>query len=257
MTEPEDRYDRLILWIVKRVSGRAVAILAVASYAGLGLALPIALDWPKLWLVSANLWGTLIAGSLIFGWLFLQLQARDRRHLLEWTSDLRLLDGEEFEWLVGELFRREGWTVAERGRQDAADGNIDLELVQGAERRLVQCKRWTAKWVGVGEVRGFIGTLAAEKLPTTAGIFVTLAGFTEQARDLAKQAELALMDNRDLFARVEKVRRAELCRTCQSPMLLGHSIHGWWFRCATPRCGGKRDLDKDPGRAVALLTEQS
>ena len=110
---------------------------------------------------------------------------------------------------------------------------------------------------GVGEVRGFIGTLAAEKLPTAAGFFVTLSGFTEQARDLAKQAGLTLIDNRDLFERVDKVRRAEICPTCQSPMLLGHSIHGWWFRCVTPRCGGKRDLDKDPGRAVALLTEQS
>ena len=157
MTEPEDRYDRLILWIVKRVPGRAVAILAVTSYAGLGLALPLLLDWQKLWLVSANLWGTLVAASLIFGWLFLQLQARDRRHLLEWTGDLRLLDGEEFEWLVGEVFRREGWTVAERGRQDAADGNIDLELVRGSERRLVQCKRWTAKWVGSARFEGSSG----------------------------------------------------------------------------------------------------
>jgi Restriction endonuclease len=255
--EPEDRYDRLILWIVKRVPGRAVAILAAISYFGFGLALPLVLDWPKIWLVSANLWGSLFAVSLLFGWLFVQLQARDRRHLLEWTSDLRLLDAEEFEWLVGELFRREGWKVTERGRQDAADGNIDLELIRGSERRLVQCKRWMAKWVGVAEVRGFLGTLAGEKLQMTAGIFVTLAGFTQQARDLADKSGLPLIDSRELFERVERVRRAELCKTCQSPMLLDHSIHGWWFRCVTPDCGGKRHLDSDPGRAVALLTNQS
>lgn len=72
--------------------------------------------------------GTVRAGSLLFGWLFVQIEARDRRHLLEWTSDLRLLDATEFEWLVGELLRREGWSVAEHGRQAGPDGNIDLEI---------------------------------------------------------------------------------------------------------------------------------
>jgi hypothetical protein len=253
--EPEDRYDRLILWIVKRVPGPAVAVLAAFSYLGFGLALPLLLDWSKLWLVSANLWGTLFAASLLFGWLFVQLQARDRRHLLEWTSDLRQLDGQEFEWLVGELFRREGWGVLERGRQDRADGNIDLELARGSERRLVQCKRWTGKWVGVDEIRSFIGTLASEKLPTRSGIFVTLAGYTQQARDLAEKSGLELVDSRDLFDRVEKVRNAEICKNCHHPMLLDRSVHGWWFRCTTPDCGEKRHLDKDPGRAVALLNE--
>src|SRR5438132_11639654 len=117
MPEPEDRYDRLILWIVKHVRGRAVLLLAGISYLGLGLALPLLLDLPKLWLFDLNIFGTIFAASLIFGWLYIQIQARDRRHLLEWASDLRLLDGEEFEWLVGEVFRRDGWNVRERGRQ--------------------------------------------------------------------------------------------------------------------------------------------
>jgi HJR/Mrr/RecB family endonuclease len=210
--EPDGRYDRLILWIVKNVPGRGVLLLAAISYLGVGLALPLLLDWSKIWLISANLWGTLFAASLLFGWLFVQLQARDRRHLLEWTSDLRQLDGQEFEWLVGEVFRREGWTVLERGRQDAADGNIDLELKRSSERRLVQCKRWTAKWVGVDEIRGFSGTLSGEKLPPSSGIFVTLRGYTQQARDLAEKSGLELVESRDLFERVEKVRNSEICK---------------------------------------------
>jgi hypothetical protein len=47
---------------------------------------------------------------------------------MEWTSDLRSLSAEEFEWLVGEFFRREEWDVRETGRQDGPDGNVDLEL---------------------------------------------------------------------------------------------------------------------------------
>lgn len=254
--EPEDRYDRLIRWIVGHVPGRGIAALAAVSYVGLGLALPLMFNWPALWVVAANLWGTVIAGSLVLGWLGVQIQARDRRHLLEWSSDLRLLDGEEFEWLVGEVFRREGWTVVERGRQDAPDGYIDLELVRGSEHRLVQCKRWTVKWVGVDEIRQLVAALTREKLPANSGIFVTLSRFNQHAFAEAQAAGLELIDNTDLFARVEKVRRAEPCETCHQPMLLDHSMYGWWFRCVTPKCGGKRHLNKDPGRAVALITEQ-
>lgn len=254
--EPDNRYDRLILWIVKHVPIRAILALAAVSYFGFGLALPLALNWPALWLVSANLWGTVFAASLLSGWLFVRIQARDRRHLLEWAGDLRLLGGEESEWLVGKLFRREGWTVTERGRQDAADGNIDLELRRGTERCLVQCKRWTVKWVGVDEVRAFVGTLAREKLDTSGGIFVTLSRFNQHAITEAHAVGLELVDNIDLLARAEKVRRAEPCEFCHRPMLLDHSVHGWWFRCVTPGCSGKRHLGKDPGRAVALITEQ-
>ena len=112
------------------------------------------------------------------------------------------------------------------------------------------------RWVGVDEVRNFIGTLTREKLPPSAGIFVTLSHFNQHATAEASAAGLQLIDNVELLARVEKVRRAELCDVCRQPMLLDHSLHGWWFRCVTNGCSGKRHLDKDPGRAVALLTEQ-
>ena len=88
----------------------------------------IALGWPVSWLVSANVVGTLMAGSLILVWFGLEAQAANRRHLVEWTTDLRLLDSAEFEWLVGEVFRRDGWNVEETGRRDGPDGNIDLRL---------------------------------------------------------------------------------------------------------------------------------
>jgi HJR/Mrr/RecB family endonuclease len=257
MPEPEDRYDRLILWIVKHVPARGVLVLAGVSYFGVGLAVPLLLDFPKPWLFAFNVFGAIFAASLLFGWLFVQIQLRDRRHLLEWAGDLRLLDGEEFEWLVGEVFRREGWDVRERGRQDAADGNVDLELSRLGERRLVQCKRWTVQWVAVDEVRKFVGTLTRENLPPSAGTFVTLSRFNQHAVAEAEAAGVELIDNVDLVARLEKVRRAEVCNLCGSPMVLDHSVHGWWFRCVTPGCRGKRHLDRDPGRAVALLTEQA
>lgn len=251
----DDAIERFLVGFAKRASGRVIAVVALFLYAGLGLALPLALGWPVSWLVSANITGTALAGSLILVWFGLEIQAANRRHLVEWTTDLRLLDSAEFEWLVGEVFRREGWKVEETGRRSGPDGNIDLRLTKDGKHVLVQCKRWVSWLVGVDDVRAFAGTLMRERLPGTSGIFVTLSDFSEQAREEAGRIGLTLVDNRDLYARVEQVRRSEACPTCGSPMLLDRSARGWWFRCVTEGCLGKRDLGSDPARAVELLTE--
>jgi hypothetical protein len=245
--------DRALLGLVRNVSGRTVAFLAILAYLGLGLVVPLSFGWSATYLVGANLTGVSLAAALTLGWLGLQIQAQSRRHLVEWTSDLRRLDAQEFEWLVGELYRREGWSVTETGRQDSGDGNVDLVLTDRLERRIVQCKRWTANWVGVDEIRSFAGTLMRENLPGSAGIFVTLSTFTQQARDEASTIGMTLVDNRDLYAHLEKVRRPEPCPVCAAPMVLGRSDRGWWFRCLAKGCAGKRDLGADPGLAISLL----
>ena len=252
MEEP-DAFDRLLVALARRLSGRGVSVVAGGLYGGFGLALPLALSLPVVWLINLNVVSTLLAGLLILVWLTLRAQETRRRNLLEWTSDLRLLDALEFEWFVGELFRREGWAVEETGRQGQADGNVDLRLTRDGGRRIVQCKRWTANFVGVELVRGFACTLLREGLPGSAGIFVTLSDFTPQAIEEAAKAGLTLLDGLALYSRVEKVRRPEACPTCSEPIVLDRSMHGWWFRCVRPGCGGKRDLGKDPARAVELL----
>lgn len=254
MSRLESILDRLLMTMVTRLPGYAVAAIALLLYAG-GLVLPITLHWSVVGLVEANLLGTTFAGLVGIGWLLAQLQARDRRHLVEWTSDLRLLGPEEFEWLIGEVFHRERWRVDETGHQDRGDGNIDLKLTREGQHVIVQCKRWVAWSVGVAEIREFAGTLLREGLAGSAGIFVTLSDFTEPARAEARTMGMTLVDRRELHSRIEKVRRAELCGICRQPMLLDRSSRGWWFRCVRPHCQGKRDLSSDPGRAVDLLTQ--
>jgi hypothetical protein len=245
---------------LRHTPGRIVAALAIVFYPGLGLILPLALHWSVKALVEANLIGTLYAAVVALGWLILQIEARDRRHLIEWTTDLRLLDAEEFEWLVGEVWRREGWQVSETGGHDSPDGNIDLVLKRGNERKIVQCKRWDSKRVGVAEVRGFAGTLLREGLPGTAGYFVTLSTFGQQARAEARAIGLTLVDGADLYKRVSRLkqaRQAEPCSLCGAPMLLGRSEYGWWLRCTASGCRGKRDLGNEPARALELLAKAS
>jgi HJR/Mrr/RecB family endonuclease len=253
----DDLADRAVTALVTSISGWMTASLAIFLYAGIGLALPIALHCSVRGFVELNALGTSFAGLVIIAWIAVQAQAANRRHLLDWTTELRHLNSEEFEWLVGEMFRREGWDVRETGRQDGPDGNIDLELSMDGRRHVVQCKRWTSWTVGVDQIRQFLGTLLREDLDGRAGIFVTLSDYTPQARSEAKQAGLVLVDGRELFARVEKVRGSELCPECHMPMRLNRSEHGWWFRCTSEGCRGKRHLGKDAGRAVELLMQAS
>jgi HJR/Mrr/RecB family endonuclease len=254
MNAAADWIDRAIFAFVRRVSGRVVALVALAFYPGFALVMPLAFGWTPSWLINANLIGVMFAALVSLGWLFVQMEAKDRRHLLEWTTDLRHLTAQEFEWLVGELFRREGWTVKETGSQDGPDGNVDLELTKGRVRRLVQCKRWTSAHVGVDHVRAFAGTLHRERLRE--GAFVTFSQFTEQAVQEAGINGIELIDGRELYRRIERVRRSEPCPNCQNPMVLDRSQHGWWFRCNAAGCSGKRNLDGEPARAVELLTQR-
>jgi Restriction endonuclease len=254
MSKSDDLLERVVLGFVTRVPGRVVATVALLFYPGVGVILPLSLYWSVIPFVGANVLGAVYGAVVSMGWLVVQVKARDRRHLLEWTTTLRLLNAEEFEWLVGELFRREGWEVGESGHRDSPDGNIDLHLRRAGEHKIVQCKRWGSWLVGVDEIRGFAGTLLREKLAGSAGIFVTLSDFTEQARSEARIVGMTLVDNRGLNHRMERARRTEPCPVCHAPMVFDRSARGWWLRCVAPGCSGKRDLGGDPGRAVDFLT---
>ena len=72
---------------------------------------------------------------------------------------IRQLHWRNFEELVAEAYRRQGYRVAEGGF--GADGGIDLELRKNDEWVLVQCKQWKAQKVGVNVIREMFGVLAA------------------------------------------------------------------------------------------------
>ncbi len=97
---------------------------------------------------------------------------------------LELLSWREFENLVGEFFRRKGFSVEQRGG-DTADGGVDLVASIGEDRYLVQCKHWRMQRVGVKIVREICGVAAAEG---AAGVFVVTSGaFTDEARRFVEE----------------------------------------------------------------------
>ena len=247
--------ERSLFSFVTRVPARVVGVVALALYPGLGLIMPILLGLPSNWFFAVNVVSVGLAALLTLVWLIVRLDQSHRRHLVDWTTNLRLLSAEQFEWFVGEVFHREGWAVRETGSQSRPDGNVDLEIVKGADHYYVQCKRWQSWEIPVDAIRGFAGALLREGTDGAHGIFVTLSDFNEHATREAHALRMTLLDRRKLFRRAEAVRRTEPCPICGQPMRLGKSDYGWWFRCTASSCGGKRDLGRDPAIAVELLTQ--
>jgi HJR/Mrr/RecB family endonuclease len=220
------------------------------------LILPFALRWVPLWYEIVDFLVLAAAVILSVAYLATLSGAGRTKNLLEWTADLRRLDADEFEWLVFELFQREGYRVLRVRSQHHGDGNIDLLLTRDAALIIVQCKRWTAWFIGPEDIQRLAGTFPPPG-DVTGRWFVTLSNFTEGARSAAECAGIVLVDGSDLAERLQHARRSEACPRCDTPMLLDRSAHGWWLRC--PRfgaCDGERDLSRDPGRAVDLLLEQ-
>jgi len=111
------------------------------------------------------------------------------------------LSWREFEMLVGEAFRVQGYSVAETGR--GADGGVDVVLRKDGEKYYVQCKHWRASQVGVPIVRELYGAMAAHG--ATGGFVVTSGRFTKPAVDFARGLNLTLIDGPQLHAMIQQV----------------------------------------------------
>jgi len=101
----------------------------------------------------------------------------------------------DFERLVGEVFRRQGFTVSGFGGQ-GPDGCVDLGLTKNGQRYLVQCKHWRNRQVGVTVVRELNGVVAAQG--AHGGFVVTGGEFSHEAQALADSCGIKLINGRKL-----------------------------------------------------------
>ena len=125
------------------------------------------------------------------------------------ARNANVLDGmswREFEMLVGEAYRLQGYRVTEIGG-GGPDGGVDLVLAKGAEKFFVQCKQWKAYNVGVTTVRELYGVMAAKG--ATGGFVVTSGRFTADAIDFAQGCNIELVDGPLLFAMIQQARGAQ------------------------------------------------
>jgi len=122
---------------------------------------------------------------------------------------------QEFELLVGEAFRLQGYEVSELGGA-GPDGGVDLVLRKDKEKFLVQCKHWKAFKVGVQVVRELYGVMAAHG---AAGGFVVISGsFTEEAMAFAGGRNVRLVDGPKLFGLIQQARAARGSQGRTSPV---------------------------------------
>ncbi len=233
-------------------------------------------------MVTQTLWKTLatfgqyllplicLAGAGMSAW-----RRRERRQLITDVGQSKaadVLDGmswREFEMLVGEAFRLQGYDVAETGG-GGADGGVDLVLAKGTEKFLVQCKQWKAFKVGVDVVRELYGVMAAKG--AAGGFVVTSGRFTEDATRFASGRNLKLIDGPLLHGLIRQARNSQgptpvlqtdqrpipatigvtatpECPTCAKPMIKRTAKRGanaggeFWGCTAYPACRGTRQID--------------
>ncbi|WP_021026387.1 restriction endonuclease [Comamonas sp. B-9] len=111
----------------------------------------------------------------------------------------------EFELLVGEAYRLQGFRIIELGG-NGPDGGVDLVLLKGSEKFLVQCKQWKAQRVGVAIVRELYGVMAARG--ATGGFVVTSGRFSNDAQEFARGRNITLVDGHQLLAMVQRARQS-------------------------------------------------
>lgn len=181
---------------------------------------------------------------------------------------LNAMSWREFELLVGEAFRLQGFQVTEHGGA-GADGGVDLTLRKGTETFLVQCKQWKALQVGVELVRQLYGVMAATG--AAGGFVITSGRFTPDAQAFAEGRNLQLMEGAELFALIQQAKAAgkpaasaavakpsakaapqaangatPLCPVCQGSMMRrtarkgAHAGTQFWGCSKYPACRGTR-----------------
>jgi len=211
----------------------------------------------------------LIPAAFVIGAVASVIGRSKRRKLLSDAASAaqsaQVTDGmswREFEQLVGEAFRRKGFTVTETGG-NGPDGGIDLVLRIGSDKYLVQCKQWKAIKVGVTVIREFFGVMTASG--AAGGFIVTSGSYTSDAISFAKGRNIELISGtqlktwiKDYRAKVEpaapaykkptKVESNPTCPICGSDMKLriakrGSNLGGKFLGCSRyPNCKGTLNL---------------
>lgn len=140
-----------------------------------------------------------------FVWFVAQVAKLFRRNLLSRQSGVdtvRKLSWREFESLVGEVYRRKGYRIDERG--GSGDGGVDIVAVQGREKVLIQCKHWKTWRVGPSVVRQMYGVLIHES--ASRAVIVTTGTFTEAAREFAAEKPIQLIEGDELADIILEIR---------------------------------------------------
>lgn len=215
----------------------------------------------QLWIAFASILQYGVPAALLLGAAISAFKQHKRKRLHAQVARapsrnaLESMGWSEFEALVGETFRRRGFSVIERGGS-APDGGVDLELRLGNDKYLVQCKQWKTQKIGVATVRELYGVMAADG---AVGGFVVASGeFTEEAKRFVEGRSIELVATDTLLRLVtetadrprgeirRETEKLPLCPKCAGSMKLQLAKRGanagqqFWGCERFPSCRGTR-----------------
>jgi len=174
-------------------------------------------------------------------------------------DSLRDLPPKQFEDVLAEAYRRQGYDVAEM-LGSGADGGVDLRLRKDGRLVVVQCKRWKGKPVPVQVVRELYGVMIDQR--ASAAKIVATTSFTPDAVAFAKDKPIELVDSTALLHLLRGVQTSgrlamsldepdhltSMCPRCSTPMVLRQARRGpnpgekFWGCVNYPKCRGTRPL---------------
>ena len=191
------------------------ATIAAVAFVGIVYVFPSMSIESPLWTIlvplqsKAGYLGTAVAMLFLLTAVLSFAERRRKKRLLDRQRNLdsiRDLHWRQFEELLAEAFRRDGYAVIENVGV-GADGGVDIRLRKGGESYLVQCKHWRKRRIGVATVREMFGVLVDE---SAREVFVVGSGtFTAEAVRFAKGKPIHLVDGDTLMEMVARVRRDE------------------------------------------------
>lgn len=123
--------------------------------------------------------------------------------LNEALSAVRKMKWQNFELLVAEGFRLQGFSVAEFAAPGAANGS-DMTLVKGHKKFCVQCRDWQVDKVGVVPVQMLYRVMV--DCEADGGFVVTTGEVGEEAAALAGARNIQFVRGPGLLAMLEKAK---------------------------------------------------
>lgn len=123
-----------------------------------------------------------------------------RFYKLKTLSSIDTLDGREFEAAIAGLYESKGYTV--KLTKASGDYGVDVVANRGEEILAIQAKRYSGK-VGVKAVQEV--TAGAYYYKATKAVVVTNSFFTSQAKELARDIGVVLINKKQLANMWEKV----------------------------------------------------
>jgi HJR/Mrr/RecB family endonuclease len=167
----------------------------------------------------------------------------DKLHSIDWF---------QFEKVIEVLYQRLGYQVTRLGGANP-DGGIDLIIEKDGQRTAIQCKHWKSWNVNVRGIREFLGALTHAGIKQ--GIFITLRGYTGEAKQLAEQHGIEILNesslstlldqsdarfNPEVLAILNDTRK--FCPKCEAEMVPRTAQKGYnagksfWGCSRFPRC---------------------